>query len=211
MCSYGSSFLFNTMNFAICKICISEGIVDLGILMANPRPDGTPAHNMPSQVQHCTITQEAILACMNTHSYITSRSLTPENAARCSFPVEILSAVLDVDTVMLLEMQRLLLNPKFKEIRGKLYTTELGCLAQDIPGVSKGIDTILFIGRDKIPITHLKDITNRRVCVSYLPEKDDPNHTLLTISGNRVNFPKDCGTPTVDMVTVKLHLNSLHY
>jgi hypothetical protein len=29
----------------------------------------------------------------------------------------------------------------------------------------------------------------------------------LTIGGDRVNFPRDCGTPTVDMVTVKLHLN----
>ncbi len=31
----------------------------------------------------------------------------------------------------------------------------------------------------------------------------------LIIGGNRVNFPGDCGTPTVEMVTVKLHLNSV--
>ena len=78
--------------------------MDLGILKANPCPNDTPAHNMRSQVQHCTITQEAILACMNTYSYITSHSLTPANTARCSFPVEILNAVLDMDTGALLEM-----------------------------------------------------------------------------------------------------------
>jgi hypothetical protein len=31
----------------------------------------------------------------------------------------------------------------------------------------------------------------------------------LTVGGNRINYPGDCGTPTVDMVTVKLHLNSV--
>ncbi len=47
------------------------------------------------------------------------------------------------------------------------------------------------------------------MCVNYCPEKDDPNQTCLTIGGNRVNYPGDCGTPTVDIVTVKFHLNSV--
>jgi hypothetical protein len=36
-----------------------------------------------------------------------------------------------------------------------------------------------------------------------------PNRLQLTISGDRLNVPGDWGTPTVDMVTVKLHLNSV--
>ncbi len=66
---------------------------------------------MRSQVQKRTITQEAILACMNTYSYITLRSLTPANASRRSLPVEILNAVLDKNTGELLEMRHLLTNP----------------------------------------------------------------------------------------------------
>jgi hypothetical protein len=31
----------------------------------------------------------------------------------------------------------------------------------------------------------------------------------LRVGGNLLNVPGDCGTPTVDMVTVKLHLNSV--
>ena len=31
----------------------------------------------------------------------------------------------------------------------------------------------------------------------------------LTVGGDRVNYPGDCGTPTVDMVTVKLCLSSV--
>jgi hypothetical protein len=163
---------------------------------------------MHSQVQHCTITQEAILACLNTYNYISSRSLTSANAARCLFRIKILSAVLDMDTGKLLEMRHLLVNPKYKELWGKSYTTELGHLAQGIPGVSKGTDTIVFIARNEISFARLKDVTYGHVCVNYCPKKDDPNCTCLTVGGDRVNFPGDCGTPTVDMVTDKRHLNS---
>jgi hypothetical protein len=47
-------------------------------------------------------------------------------------------------------MCHLLTNPKYKDVWGKSYTTELGRLAQGIPGVSKGTNTIVFITRDKI-------------------------------------------------------------
>ncbi len=62
-----------------------------------------------------------------------------------------------------------------KEVWGKSYTTELGCLAQLIPGVSKGTDTIVFIRREEVPIDRIKDVTHGHVCVYYRPEKDDPN------------------------------------
>ena len=75
---------------------------------------------------------------MNTYNYITSRSLTPVNASHRLFPVEILNAVLDKDTGELLEMHHLLVNPKYKDVWGKSYTTRLGRLAQGIPGVSEG-------------------------------------------------------------------------
>eukprot|EP00804_Cyclotella_cryptica_P018668 CCRYP_007187-RC/>CCRYP_007187-RC protein AED:0.39 eAED:0.39 QI:0/0/0/1/0/0/2/0/276 len=31
----------------------------------------------------------------------------------------------------------------------------------------------------------------------------------LTVGGNRINYPGDCGTPTADMITVKILLNSV--
>jgi hypothetical protein len=181
----------------------SQRIANWGILTANTRLDDTPAHITRSQVQHCTITQDAILACLNTYKYISSHSLTPANAARHLFSIEILNAVLDMDTGELLEMRHLLVNPKYKELWGKSYTTELGRLAQSILGVSKGTDTIVFITCNEISFARLKDVPYGRVCVSYHPKKDDPNRTRLTVGGNRVNFPRDYGTTTVDMVTVK--------
>ena len=41
------------------------------------------------------------------------------------------------------------------------------------------------------------------------PEKEDPNRVRVTVGGNRINYPGDCGTPTADLLTVKLLLNSV--
>jgi hypothetical protein len=68
---------------------------------------------------------------------------------------------------------------------------------------------IVFIGRDNALIDQRKDITYRRMCINYHPEKTNPNCTCLTVGGNCITYPGDCGTPTIDMVTVKIHLNSI--
>jgi hypothetical protein len=94
---------------------------------------------------------------MNTYNYISSRSLTPVNAAHCSLPFKIFNTVVDMGTGKLLEMQHLLVNPKYKALWGRSYTTELGCMAQGIPGVSKGTNTIVFIACDEFPFAWLKD------------------------------------------------------
>ncbi len=67
-------------------------------------------------------------------------------ASRRPFPCKILNAILNTDTGTLIEMRHLLVNPKYKDLWGKSYTIKLGCLAQDIPGISKGTNTIVFIG-----------------------------------------------------------------
>jgi hypothetical protein len=49
-----------------------------------------------------------------------------------------------------------------------------------------------------------------RICVNYHPKKDDPNRTRLTVGGNNlINVLGNVSMPTIDMVTVKLHLNSV--
>jgi hypothetical protein len=41
------------------------------------------------------------------------------------------------------------------------------------------------------------------------PEKDDPDHTRITIGGNRICFPVDVGTNTASLELIKLLLNSV--
>ena len=45
--------------------------------------------------------------------------------------------------------------------------------------------------------------------MAYRPGKPDPYRTRLTFRGNLIDHPRDCGTLTVDLLTVKLLLNSI--
>eukprot|EP00804_Cyclotella_cryptica_P027522 CCRYP_007476-RA/>CCRYP_007476-RA protein AED:0.26 eAED:0.26 QI:0/0/0/1/1/1/4/0/582 len=71
-----------------------------------------------------------------------------------------------------------------------------------------GTDTIAFIQRSHAPQDRWKDVTYGRIVANFRPEKEDPYRIRLTVGGNRINYPGDCGTPTADMITAKILLNS---
>jgi hypothetical protein len=125
------------------------------------------------------------------------------------YPTNMLHAVLDKTTGHLMEMRHLLVNPKYRELWGKSYTKELGRLAQGMPRVSEETNTFIFIHHKDIPHNCKCNVMYAQVCVNYCPEKEDPNRTQVTMGSNLLQYPGDCGTPTVDMITVKLHLNSI--
>ena len=78
-----------------------------------------------------------------------------------------------------------------------------------MPGQIEGTKTIFFIDKVDIPTACWRDVTYGRIVVNYRPEKKGPYHTRLTVGGNQVKYPHDCGMPTVDILTVKLLLNSI--
>ena len=43
----------------------------------------------------------------------------------------------------------------------------------------------------------------------YQEEKEDPNRARLVVGGDKIKSPLDCGTPTEDIFTKKLLLNSV--
>jgi hypothetical protein len=45
--------------------------------------------------------------------------------------------------------------------------------------------------------------------VMYQPEKDGPTRTRLTVGGNWIVYHDDVSMPTVEMMTVNMHLNSV--
>jgi hypothetical protein len=119
-----------------------------------------------------------------------------------------LNAVLNNNTGKLMEMPHLLHNPKYTKLWGKLYTKELGQLAQGVSGM-KGTDNIVFIRYNKIPLNRRRHITYGKMVVTYQPEKDNLNQTRLTVGGNWIVHHSDVSMPTVKMMTVKMHLNSM--
>eukprot|EP00804_Cyclotella_cryptica_P024290 CCRYP_012554-RA/>CCRYP_012554-RA protein AED:0.40 eAED:0.41 QI:0/0/0/1/0/0/2/0/498 len=74
------------------------------------------------------------------------------------------------------------------------------------PRTVKGTNTIVFIAHNEIPPQRRRHLRTHRC---QLPtEKDDPYRIRLTVGGNRITYPGDCGTPTADMLTTKILLNS---
>ena len=41
------------------------------------------------------------------------------------------------------------------------------------------------------------------------PQKVNPNRVRLTVGGTNIEYGEDCGTPTADMTTTKILLNSV--
>ena len=126
-----------------------------------------------------------------------------------NFPRHMLNAVLNEDTGELMEYRHLIGDPKYKKIWGQAYSNELGSLAQGMQVCVKATNTIFYISKEDLPAERWKDGTYGRIVVNYCPKKSNPNRVRLTVGGNRITYPGNCGTPTADMLTVKLLRNSV--
>ena len=71
----------------------------------------------------------------------------------------------------------------------------------------KGTETISFIPRNKVPKN--KMITYGRLVVYYRPHKSELNRTRLTVGGNLIDYDGNVRTPTADMMTAKILLDSV--
>ena len=92
---------------------------------------------------------------------------------------------------------------------GRANEKDIGRLAQGIPGVVDGTDTMDFIYKLEILADCFKNYTYATIVCNEKPEKEDPNRLRIVVGGDRVHYPGDCGTPTADILTVKLLLNSV--
>ena len=140
--------------------------------------------------------------------------VTAQKAATRKYPMQFLcnlaNAVLDGDTGEILEYRHFITRPKYKEVWDESYEKEVGRLAQGIPGKVDGTNTIFFIHKHQVPADQRKDVLNKgQDCLHSPPRKEDPNRTRVCVMGNLINHPGDNGTPTADLLTVKMLLNSV--
>ena len=75
--------------------------------------------------------------------------------------------------------------------------------------IIKGTGTFKFIRFSNIHFYNRKDICHTRVVCEYLPDKDDPNRTRITITGGHILVPFDVYTPTGSLELLKLMINSV--
>ena len=124
------------------------------------------------------------------------------------FLTDAINSILNPTTGKLLEYRHITKDPKYQEVWGKSDGNEIGRLFQGMPGRVKGTNTAFFIHSHEIPTERWRDVTYGRIVTAYRPDKKEPNRTRLTIGGDQINYPHDCGTPTADLLTVKHLLNS---
>jgi hypothetical protein len=110
----------------------------------------------------------------------------------------------------LLEYCHLIANPKTRATWIHSYGNKLRWLAQRMPGRVTETDTIIFIPKDKVLRARAKDVTYGLITCLIRPEKtNEPNRTRLVAMGNRVHYPFNAGTPTINLLTIKLLINSM--
>ena len=67
----------------------------------------------------------------------------------------------------------------------------------------------VFISKNDVSQDCCKDITYGQIMCDYREGNVEPNQTQLTVRGDEINYPDDCGTPLADLLMVKLLLNSV--
>ena len=69
---------------------------------------------------------------------------------------------------------------------------------------------LLHIHKSQVPKERAKDVTYGLITTLVRPEKiDEPNRTRLVTGGDRVHYPGYAGTPTANLLTIKLLINSI--
>jgi hypothetical protein len=123
--------------------------------------------------------------------------------------IECIQFVHDEETGEYVKYRQLIQDPKHKEVWSKSAENEFGQLAQGVGGRIKGTNTIFFIHKSEIPQDRLKDVTYIKFVASVRTEKEDPYRIRATLGGNLIHYPDDVGTPTADLLLIKILLNSV--
>jgi hypothetical protein len=124
--------------------------------------------------------------------------------------------VLNPSTGKFLEHHQLHPDPHYKATWDTSYANKLGRLCQGIcsctsPNTKQvaGTNTFFLIDYNDILSHKQKEICHTMVVCEVQLEKNDPDHTCITIGSNRICFSGDVGTNPASLELIKLLLNSV--
>ena len=131
----------------------------------------------------------------------------PPPLATTSTPSHSAHAVLDPVSGAALSYRQLREGPDGPEWL-QSAANEIGRLAQGIlPHMPHGTDTIHFIRHDAIPPG--RKATYLRIVAELRPLKAETKRVRFTAGGDQIDYPGNVSTPTADLTTVKLLINSV--
>jgi hypothetical protein len=125
-------------------------------------------------------------------------------------------SVLDPFTGKFLEHRQLRWDPCYKATWDMSYANELGRLCQGVGSGATpdskwvaGTNTFFIIDYCDIPAHKQKEICHTMVVCEVRPDKDDPDHTRITIGDNCICFLGDVSTNTASLELFKFLLNGV--
>jgi hypothetical protein len=118
-------------------------------------------------------------------------------------------AIFDKESGKMLKYRKLITHPKCREAWMHSYANEFGRLAQGVGTRIMGTDTIFFITKQDIPVDRRQDVTYGKSVCEYKPNKAEKECTHFTVGGDKINYPGNCATPTRDLTSFKIMLNSV--
>ena len=175
-------------------------------------------HMMPRPLE---IQSKPIVRRTRSQTQSQANIVTPARAAARRYPAAIFQylalPVLDKETGKLLEYQQLRKDPRYAPIWNPSYANELGRLCQVVGKGTKGPRKQRVEGTDMFRVMHYKNIPKQKniyichkiVVCEYRLQKEYPNHTLITLAGGHIKYPRDLGTPTGSLYLVKTIINSV--
>ena len=165
----------------------------------------SPARNTRSRC--ASIAALTLLAASNASGPQWTPQSMYNEASPLSPLAELAGAVLEGENV--LKYRQLINHPTLGPTWRKSSSNEFGRLAQGVGGRIKGTETIFFVKREDIPQDRMQDVTYAQFVCNIRPEKEEKHRTRCVVGGNKINYPGDVGTPTADMLLVKILFNSI--
>ena len=158
---------------------------------------------------------QAPVGTKNTTSALAAAATTidDENAALLQSLIDqdmhmlLANSVVHPETGLAMEYKDLINDPLTKRDWDFSAANEFGRLMQGVGDRMKtGTGTMFPIKKSDMPsdrtATYMKFVCAER------PQKDEQNRTRLTMGGNLITYPGDVSTPTADMLTAKILINS---
>ena len=108
--------------------------------------------------------------------------------------------------------------------RGAVKKSVRGPFSSGSPSLNAELDIVMrffensSVGPSYAAFRTVNDVKNvenwvkvnpKRGSIFRCPQKEEINRTRLTFGGNNLSVDMDCGTPTADLLTVKLLINSV--
>jgi hypothetical protein len=160
----------------------------------------TPSHHHNTRLRLCNMALSAPML-------VPSEPLLHLAPATTHIPFRYTAhAVLDTTTGADIPYSQLIKGPDAPHWL-RATSMECGRLAQGLRDGLAGTDTMFFIPHTQKP-AH-KIATYLRIVAAYKPHKEDPFRIRFTAGGDKIEYAGNVSTPTVDMPTVKCHLNDV--